>query len=83
MKLCNIDIIVTIIYIIGSILTFIFMAKKYGTEENTSSYDGIAWLGIMFIWPIVLFIEFICYISDTTDSIAHKIYIKSNEDKEL
>ena len=82
MNVVVIDIVALIIYIIGAMITFVITARLFGEKYERSNDDGIAWIGIMTIWPIVLFIMGFLKLSNLADQMACKIHDSFEDESE-
>ena len=82
MNVVVIDIVALIIYIIGAMITFVITARLFGEKDERSNDDGIAWIGIMTIWPIVLFIMGFLKLSNLADQMACKIHDSFEDESE-
>ncbi len=83
MNVVVIDIVALIIYIIGAIVTFVITARIFGEKnERPDNDEGIAWIGIMVIWPIVLLIMGLLKISKLADQMACKIHDSFEDESE-
>lgn len=83
MNVVVIDIVALIIYIIGAVVTFVIMARLFGeTDERDDNDNGIAWIGIMVIWPIVLLTMGFLKLSKLADQIACKIHDSFEDESE-
>ena len=82
MNVVVIDIVALIIYIIGAMITFVITARLFGDKDERSNDDGIAWIGIMTIWPIVLFIMGFLKLSNLADQMACKIHDSFEDESE-
>lgn len=82
MNVVVIDIAALIIYIIGAMITFVITARLFGEKDERSNDDGIAWIGIMTIWPIVLLIMGFLKLSNLADQMACKIHDSFEDESE-
>ena len=84
MNVVVIDIVALIIYIIGAMITFVITARLFGEKDERSddNDEGIAWIAIMTMWPIVLFIMGFLKLSNLADQMACKIHDSFEDESE-